>query len=129
MSRVQIILTPSGDRLAILPAEDYEALIASRPLESEDAADLARIDEVVASKKGSAPLAAAAMKKILLGESPIRVWREARGLSQKALAAKAGLAASHINMIENGRRVGTVATLRRIAGVLGVDLDDLTSAD
>ncbi|MEO8668037.1 MAG: helix-turn-helix transcriptional regulator [Bauldia sp.] len=129
MSRVQIILTPSGERLAILPAEDYEALVAEAP-RSEDAADLARIDEILAKRgKRGAPLPALGMKRLLAGENPVSVWREARGMSQAELAAKAGFGPSHINMIENGKRVGTVATLKRIARALEVDLDDLTGTD
>jgi DNA-binding XRE family transcriptional regulator len=128
MSRVQIILTPSGERLAILPAEDYEALVAGGADAIEDAADLARIDEILGTRDRGAVLPAAAMKQILSGESPLRVWREFRGLSQSALAKSAGILPSYLSMIETGKRVGPVATLRRIAKVLDVDLDDLLTA-
>jgi len=127
MSRVQIILTPAGERLAIMPAEDYEALIAQASARDEDAADLARIDALVAAKERgkSNPLPLEAMKRILSGESPVRVWREVRGMTQAELAAKSGTVASHISMIEKGERAGTTAKLRRIAAALGVGLDDL----
>lgn len=127
MSRVQIILTPAGERLAIMPAEEYEALVAQATSAEEDAADLARIDEVLAAKErgDSTAISSDAMKRILGGENPVRVWRERRGLSQGELAAKAGIVTSYLNMIENGKRVGTAAKLKRIATVLGVDLDEL----
>ncbi len=129
MSRVQIILTPSGERLAILPAEDYEALVARAP-GSEDVADLARIDQILARRgKRGAPLSAAGMKRILAGENPVRVWREARGLSVTQLAERTGFQPSHISMIETGKRVGTVAALRKIAVALDVDLDDLAKSE
>ena len=127
MSRVQIILTPSGERLAILPAEDYEALVAEKTTAEEDRADLARIDEIVDArsrgKSNSIPLES--MKRLLAGESPVRVWRELRGLTQKELGTKAKLGASMISMIESGDRTGSPANLKKIAAVLDVDLDDL----
>ena len=68
-----------------------------------------------------------ATKRILVGENPLRVWREERGLTQKELAARAGVGANHISMIEVGQRVGTTATLKRLAAALGADLDDLAA--
>jgi len=94
-----------------------------------DTADLARIDALVAAKERgkSNPLPLAAMKRILSGESPVRVWREVRGMTQAELAAKAGTVASYISMIEKGERAGTTAKLKRIAAALGVGLDDLAT--
>jgi antitoxin component HigA of HigAB toxin-antitoxin module len=127
MSRVQIILTPAGERLAIMPAEDYESLVTKAGNADDDRADLARIDEILAETKRGDALPLEGMKRILAGESPVRVWREFRGLSQAKLATKAGIVASHVNMIENRKRAGTVAKLKRIASALGVDLDDLVT--
>jgi ribosome-binding protein aMBF1 (putative translation factor) len=127
MSRVQIILTPAGERLAIMPADDYEALVAQAGSPDEDRADLARIDEILAAtKRGeSEPISSEAMKRILSGDSRVKVWREERGLSQGQLAAKAGIKANYVSMIESGKRAGTAAMLKRIAAALRVDLDEL----
>jgi ribosome-binding protein aMBF1 (putative translation factor) len=129
MSRVQIILTPAGERLAIMPAEDYESLVAQTTSADEDRADLARIDEIVASTAsgGSSAIALDATKRLLAGENPVRVWREARGLSQKDLAAKTGIGASMISMIESGERTGSPANLKRIATALEIELGELVS--
>ncbi len=127
MSRVQIILTPGGERLAILPAEEYEALVGQATGAEEDAADLARIDELLAAKERGAALSLEGTKRIVAGESPLRVWREERGYTQKELAVKAGIGAGHISLIELGHRVGTAATLKRLAKALQVDLDDLVA--
>lgn len=101
--------------------------ICSRQGAEEGAADLAQIDEILAARERgeSTAISSDAMKRILGGENPVRVWREERGLSQGELAAKAGIVTSYLNMIENGKRAGTAAKLKRIATVLGVDLDEL----
>jgi DNA-binding XRE family transcriptional regulator len=127
MSRVQIILTPGGERLAIMPAEEYEALVGQTINAEEDATDLARIDELLAAKERGATLSLEGTKRILAGESPVRVWREERGYTQKELAVKAGIGANHVSMIELGHRVGTTATLKRLAKALQVDIDDLVA--
>jgi len=64
-------------------------------------------------------------RRLLDGESPVRVWREKRGLTQRALAAAAGVAASYLADIENGRKPGSADALSRLARALGVSMDDL----
>ncbi len=62
---------------------------------------------------------------ILDGVNPIRAWREHRGLTQRALAEAAGIAAPYLSQLEAGRRRGTAAVLRRLADALGAQIDDL----
>lgn len=57
--------------------------------------------------------------------SPLRYWRERRGLSQSALAEAAGVPQSDISEIEHGRKPGSVTTFKALARVLGVDIDTL----
>lgn len=64
--------------------------------------------------------------RILDGENKIRVWREHRGLTARAVAEAAGIAAPTLSQIEKGVRTGSVDVLRRIATALRVDLDDIT---
>ncbi len=65
--------------------------------------------------------------RLLSGENRLRVWREHRGLTIRALAEKAGLAQPYLSQIETGRREGTVETYRKLAGALSLSLDDLLS--
>jgi DNA-binding XRE family transcriptional regulator len=62
--------------------------------------------------------------RIIDGESPVRVWREYRGLTTNELAARAGISEADLGQIESGDR-SRVETLKRIAVVLNVDTDDL----
>ena len=64
-------------------------------------------------------------KRLIAGESPLRVWRELRGLSQVKLGAVSGVNRVQIADIEAGRGKGSVETVRKLADALGVRLDDL----
>jgi DNA-binding Xre family transcriptional regulator len=66
------------------------------------------------------------VRRLLAGESPVRVWREHRGRSLRQLADRAGIGVGYLSQIETGERKGTVRTLKKIADALDVDLDDLT---
>lgn len=57
--------------------------------------------------------------------SRMRYVRKHRKLSGQAVALRAGLPASTLSEIENGRRNATVATLGRIAVALECSLRDL----
>lgn len=119
----QFITSPNGERLVVLAEADYEALVQSAE-DAEDAASVRRFQERLASGEEEL-LPAAMVDRILDGENPIRVWREHRGLSVKALAEKAGITPAYLSQVETGKRDGTVETLRKLAGALGVTLDDL----
>ncbi len=50
----------------------------------------------------------------------IRTLREARGLSQRALAEAAGISAAALSQIESGQTSPSVATLEKLADGLGI---------
>jgi len=123
MNKPTIITSPSGDRMAILPLADYERLVEA----AEDAADVAAFDEakrrLAAGEDELIPADVA--NRILDGENRVRVWREHRGLTGRALALAAAVSTGYLSQIEAGARDGSVATIKRIAAVLGVSIDDL----
>lgn len=63
--------------------------------------------------------------RFLDGENPVKVWREKRGLSQRALAAEAGIAGSYLAEIETERKPGSDDAYRKLAVALQVSADDL----
>ena len=119
----QIIITPAGDRLVVLPEAEYEALVAA----AEDATDIATVrrfkERLVSGEEELVP--ATIVDRLVAGENAIRVWREHRGLSANSLAEKAGIAQAFLSQIETGKRDGTVTTLKKIADALSVTVDDL----
>jgi DNA-binding XRE family transcriptional regulator len=119
----QIITTPAGDRLIVVPEADYDRLVEL----AEMAEDVIAYDEAKRKlAKGDDELVPAEIaERLMSGENPIRVWRDYRGLSASALAEKAGITQPFLSQIEGGKREGTVTTLRRIAEALSVAIDDL----
>jgi transcriptional regulator with XRE-family HTH domain len=55
----------------------------------------------------------------------LRRWRERRGLSLRALGARARMSYATIAKIEAGRMSPTVTTLEKLAGALDIDVRDL----
>lgn len=125
-NRIRYIETPGGEEIALVPRDVMDALLARL----EDAADAAAADEahraLAAGEDELVPLEMT--ERMVVGESPVKVWREHRGLSQGALAAAAGIGQSYLSMIESGRRDGPFKVMTAIARVLGVTLDDLAPA-
>lgn len=105
------------NEMVTIPRDEYEALLEAR----DDLEDIAAYDRAKAAGGESIP--DDLVGRILDGESPIRVLREYRGLTQTALADAAGVNRVHLVTIESGKRNGSTETLKKIAAALAVDLD------
>jgi DNA-binding XRE family transcriptional regulator len=123
MAKPNIITTPSGDRMAVIPLAEYERLVGA----AEDAADVRAYDEakrrLAAGEDELIP--AEFVNRMIDGENKVRVWREHRGLTIKALAEAAGLTPAYLSQIETGVREGTVETYKKIAIALRVRIDNI----
>jgi DNA-binding XRE family transcriptional regulator len=104
-----------------LPRAEYETLLAR----IEDLEDTREIQ--AAEARGLTPdaLPDALVARLLGGEHPVRIWREHRGLTLTALAERADVPQGYLSEIENGKKPGSVKTLKALATALNVDLDDL----
>lgn len=67
--------------------------------------------------------------RLLAGESPIRVWREYRGLTMAKLAELSGVDPSYVSAIEAGRVDGRADALASLAEALKVEVGDLVPRD
>ena len=119
----QIITTSSGERLVVLPEADYVAM-------REALEDIVDVEAVRAFRQKLAAgnedlIPAEYADRILDGESKVRVWREYRGLTAVDLAARVGISPAYLSQIETGARESSLDVMRRIAGTLGVTIDDL----
>lgn len=120
MSRVQVIETDGKPAFYVVPA-DIWLRVREMVLDAEDAA---AYTEAVAQDDGfRVPLSVVEAK--LGGASPLRAWREHRGLSLQALADAAGVSKPYVSQIESGKRTGTAATLKKLATALNVPADVL----
>lgn len=108
------------------------------PLATRDPADLVREIEALEAERDALALRLAVIqdagveqapaeivRRLAAGESPVRVWREYRRLTARALAAQAGISPSMLSEIETGEKDGSVRTLAALARLLRVDVDDL----
>ena len=114
-------ITLGGQEYAVVPRAEYEAL---RNAVDEDAMDAVIIQRVLENPDQEL-LPFELVKRIAGGEHPVRVWRDYRGTRAAELAAAAGIAASYLSDIENGKKPGSVRAMKRIADALNVTVDDL----
>ena len=107
---------------------DLDALIDAAE-NAEDIASVRAWNAFVAAAGRDTAIAnsytAAEAKRLLAGESPVRIWREKRGLTQRALAAAAAIPAGYLSEIEAGKKPGSVAAYRALAKTLAVQMEDL----
>ena len=123
MNKPQIIQTPSGEEMVVLPRAEYEALLDA----AEDR------DDVLAAEGSLAGIAAGHVELIpdsevdayLAAPTPIAFWRERRGLTRAGLAARAGITETEFAAIESGEEHARSDVLRELANALGVKPDDL----
>jgi hypothetical protein len=114
----------SRGEVAILPRKEYEALVAKAAEADEDVGTPRLVARARREVAGGAPLLPKEfVDRLANGENAVRVLREWRDVTQLYLSYKTNLSQGYISDIENGRRTGTPAALRRIANALRVPLD------
>ena len=110
--------------VAILSRKDYEALAAKAQEADEDfstARLVARARKEIAA--GMPLIPKEVVDRISNGENALRVLRDWRGKTQLDISRKTNIGQGYISDLESGRRKGTTAALKKIAGVLKVPLD------
>ena len=112
-----------GKKAESVTRAEYEALRDRL----EDVEDILHMRAIEAKSDPRNLLPIEMVDRMIAGEHPIHVWREHRGLRLNALARKAGIPASYVSEIENGKKPGSVAAYRALADALGVSLDDLVA--
>ena len=98
---------------------EYDRLVAA----VEELEDLRIVERAGANPEEGMPHAL--VVRLVAGESPVRLFREWRGLSGAELARRAGVNVVQLHDIETGKRRGSVDTLKKLAAALEVALDDI----
>ena len=126
---IQIIRTPSGEEMVVLPRSEFDRLVslASGQSADDDAADLRDHDRAMAEFRAGRDegLTADEMRALLAAPTPLAFWRKRRGLTQQELAEKAGMPQAYVSQLEAGKRQGSTAKLRALAQALDVRINDL----
>ena len=120
---IQIIKTPSGDDLVILPKSEYERLVDLAEDHADTAAAKKMLRQIQAGEEELFPREVA--NRLVDGENPIKVFRDYRGFTQAQLAEKVGTNKVYISQLERGERQGSLNLLRRLADALRVDMTDI----
>ena len=114
------------DRIAkddevILRRSEYDDLM--RRLEDlEDRGTVERVKK----EKSRRYVPVEVVRRLISGEeSKVRVWREYRGLTLRALAEKAQIAPAYLSEIETGKKPGSVKALAALARTLDVPIETL----
>ncbi len=130
MRNAQIIKTPAGDTMVLLPKADYDRLLAAARDKLEDEADARAAARILLRlEKGEESTLPFQVVKRMRTENRIKVLREHRQLTQQALADAVGMNRLYLSQIETGRATGGLKTLTRIAKVLRTQLDMLVPAE
>ena len=115
MSEPQIIRTPSGEELVVLPRAEYEALLERA--EAEDAEDEAIYDARKAElAAGGVVLPPQVSAAILRGDSRLKAIRKWRDETQLHLELITGIGQGYLSDLESGRRTGTPRPSRSLRG-------------
>ena len=127
MSEPQIIRTPNGEELVVLPRAEYEALLDRADHDAEDADDVAIYDARKAElATGGVVLPAEVGAAILRGDSRLKAIRHWRGETQLRLNFKTGIGQGYLSDLESGRRTGTPETIAKLAQALDVPVEWLS---
>ncbi len=119
---IQIIEHNGAPEYAIVPFAEWQA-ITDRLEELEDIADARSISAAIAAGEETFPHEFG--KRLTAGESPLKVWREYRGLTLAVLGEQCGVSAAAISQIETGKRAPSVDLLRKLAEALNAEMEDL----
>jgi len=122
--KAQIIEKDGQPEFAVISYDDYRHFLDL--LEDEtDARTVAEFHEAYsAGREFLVP--EEIVRRELEGESPLKLWREHRGLTQQELADRTGISKPYLSQLETGKRTGTIETLAAIARALDIPLDVLT---
>lgn len=121
--KAQIIEKDGRPEFAVISYEDYQHFLELLEDEADARAVAEFQEDYQAGREFLVP--EEIVRRELAGESPLKIWREYRGMTQQELANRAGISKPFLSQIECGKRKGTVETLSAIARSLEVPLDVL----
>ncbi len=122
MDDPQIITTPGGEELVVLPRKDYEALVEALAEAEEELADIAILDRRLAELKASgAPnLPPDLSAFILKGFNRLSAIRQWRGLSVADVSHMSAIDEATLIALEARVRPATTEEAERLAKALDV---------
>ena len=115
----------AGQQMVLLTRPEFDKLAAA----AENYADIeAAVSAQQRREAGEEYVPVELVDRLMAGESPLKVWREYRGLTLEGLGELVGRQGSMISKLEKGRNEGGIKLWQALAKALSVDLDDLIEA-
>jgi ribosome-binding protein aMBF1 (putative translation factor) len=123
MSQITEFTAPSGDEMVIMPKATYDRLREAASM----ADDINAYDTAKAARDAGEDLIPHdVVKRLAMGESAVKVWREYRCIAQNSLANQLGINQSQLSRMESTPDgLKNLHMAARIADLLHIDLDDL----
>lgn len=124
----QIIKSPAGEEMVVIPKAEYDALVQAAAAHADDAADAAIYLARKAALDKNSVLPAEISASILRGEkvrAAIRKWRK---VTQIELAESIGISQGALSDIESGRRQPSDAVAEKMAQALDVPKEWINSS-
>jgi DNA-binding XRE family transcriptional regulator len=116
MGKPQIIVSPSGEEIVVLPRRDYDDLVDSLAAGRVEAVLAAGQEELLTREEAAALLAA---------PTPLAFWRKKRGIAQSQLAVELGVSEPFLSDLEDGKAKGNMTLYRKLAQRIDLLIDDL----
>ena len=115
----------AGQQMVLLTRPEFDKLATA----AENYADIeAAVSAQQRREAGEEYVPVELVDRLMAGESPLKVWREYRGLTLEGLGERVGRQGSMISKLEKGRNEGGIKLWQALAKALSVDLDDLIEA-
>lgn len=118
MGSPQIITSPSGEELVVLPRQDYEDLVDALAAGRTDADLAGGHEELLSSEDVTA---------LLASPVPLAFWRTKRGKTQAQLALEVGTSEVFLSELERSTATGDVTLYAKLARSINVQIEDLLS--
>jgi DNA-binding XRE family transcriptional regulator len=116
MNKPQIITSPSGEELIVMPRRQYEDLVDALVARKAESALAAGGEELLTAEEAAALVAAPA---------PLAFWRKKRGKTQTELASLIRVSQNFLSDLERGKAKGDVTLYAKLARCLDVSIEDL----
>jgi DNA-binding XRE family transcriptional regulator len=116
-------ITRKGKEFAVIPVAALQKLMEDAEMLADVKAYDAAKARLEAGEDELVPLEIT--ERRLRGESPLRIWREHRKLTQEKLAKKAKISRALIAAIETKRKTGSVGTWKKLGAALDVSWEQL----
>jgi DNA-binding XRE family transcriptional regulator len=112
----QIITSPSGEELVVLPRREYEGLVDALAAREIEAAFTDGREELLTAEETAA---------LVTAPTPLAFWRKQRDKRQAQLAAEIGVSQNFLSDLERGKAEGDVTLYGKLARYLRLQIEDL----